>query len=566
MSNLRFFRKQTTPQNPCGLCIDPRNGQIVIAEFGADGGLDIYRPQISERRAINIFNTELRTTLLGGNAHTDQLHAPVDANNDDEAILKAIISLDDETHSLGFSRTPDGRVLTTQVDQRSLNDVSGQILRWFAQQQPENTRTPEPTLRIETRARAIARLWNASNQPTPEGAVAFLVLSGSDYAAGLWSENTGLVYETEEQFEGGSTANIKCEHAREMFCRLVAQNTLDDLELPPVNNVVVSAPEDLEPIILELLGSSEELNGVTIRPVMLALSSADEASPLDQATALAIGALLDDTHVAPCDLAVSPEDRLAELHYAAAARDRANNSNKVIAACVAFLVPLVAVAAFVITCALDYKVEGARLQSRINQENATTTKLSKENADYDSAKANFATFNTLLDNLITLRRRQPATYQLLRDLNQRWPQDPTWSIQEVNAKGGSIEIKGRTKSEQSITAFTKSLEFSDGLFTNVLTKNNVQGNAANTAAQPTAAQSNVIEFTVLTTYTPLAVPGSQAPGQPQAQQLQVPTAIPLNNQPGNTAPGMQMPMPNIPGRAPMSSPTPMNNQSSGATK
>jgi|GEM_PF-1720253 len=563
MSNLRFFRKQTAPQNPCGLCIDPRNGQIVIAEFGADGGFDIYRPQLNERRAVNIFNTDLRTTLLGGNAHTDQIHAPVDANSDDEAILKEIISLDDENHALGFSRTPDGRVLTTQVDQRSVNDVSDQILRWFAQQQPENTKIPEPTLRIETRTRAIARVWSSRNQPSPGGTVAFLVLSGNDYAAGLWSEATGLVYETEEQFEGGSTANIKCEHAREMFCRLVAQNTLDDLQLAPVTNVVVSAPEDLEPIILDLLQNAEELRGAAIP---LSLGGPDDGSDLDQATALAIGALLDDTNVLPCDLAVSPQDRLAEIHYAAAARDRAADSNRVIAACVAFLVPLVAVAAFVITCALDYKVEGARLQSRINQEDATSAKLSKENADYDSAKANFATFNTLLDNLITLRRRQPATYQLLRDLNQRWPQDPTWSIQEVNAKGGSIEIKGRTKSEQSITAFTKSLEFSDGLFTNVLTKNNVQGSAANTAAQPTAAQSNIIEFTVLTTYTPLAVPGSQATGQPQAQQFQVPTAIPLNNQPGNTAPGMQVPMPNIPGRPPMSVPTPMNNQSSGAAK
>src|ERR1700730_14345412 len=97
MKSISFFpRKQGAPQNPCGLCIDQRNGQIVIAEFGSDGGLDIYRPLISERRAINILTSDIRTTLLGGNAHTDQIHAPVNTNDDDEVILKALASIGDD--------------------------------------------------------------------------------------------------------------------------------------------------------------------------------------------------------------------------------------------------------------------------------------------------------------------------------------------------------------------------------------------------------------------------------------------------------------------------------------
>ena len=38
-----FKRNQSAqPQSPCGLAFDHRNGQIVIAEYAADGGFDIY--------------------------------------------------------------------------------------------------------------------------------------------------------------------------------------------------------------------------------------------------------------------------------------------------------------------------------------------------------------------------------------------------------------------------------------------------------------------------------------------------------------------------------------------
>jgi len=95
----------------------------------------------------------------------------------------------------------------------------------------------------------------------------------------------------------------------------------------------------------------------------------------------------------------------------------------------------------------------------------------------------------------------------------------------MNVKGGNVEIKGKTRNEQAITSFAKNLGFSDGLFTNILTKNNLQGanpNPSAPAAAATAPSSNVVEFTVSATYTPLASPGkTAAPSSEQSQPAPV---------------------------------------------
>jgi hypothetical protein len=97
----------------------------------------------------------------------------------------------------------------------------------------------------------------------------------------------------------------------------------------------------------------------------------------------------------------------------------------------------------------------------------------------------------------------------------------------MNVKGGNVEIKGKTRNEQAITSFAKSLEFSDGLFTNILTKNNLQGATSNPSAPSTATPApsfNVVEFTVSATYTPLASPGKQL--APSTSQSAAPVAPP----------------------------------------
>ncbi len=521
-----FNRHQSAqPQSPCGLAFDHRNGQIVIAEYAANGGFDIYRTIIGERRSVNLASTDLRTTLTKGNAHTDAPSLPVSPGAAEEDILRTIIerSQGDQSHVLAFTRTPDARIVVTQVEALAVTEIVRRTDQWLDDQQPEHTQPQEKTLRAETRTRAITRLWRASlGDIQPTGTAAILVIGDNDYAIGLWSEQTGLVYETEELFEPGAGIEIKCQHARDMFTKFVAPASLAKLKLPEVTNAVLSAADGYADSMLALLNESPELDGIRIEHVSINIGDATRLDqPLDQPTAFAIGSLLDHETIPACNLAVTPQIRLDEIERERNLKVRTANSHKARAAVLAILIPLVAVIAFTMAAWTDNGIEHVRLNSRIKEETLTGQKLAQANSDYESSKANFAAFHSLLDNLITLRQRQPAAHQLLSDLNQRWPQDPTWYISELNVKGANVEIKGKTKNEQAITSFAKSLEFSNGLFTGILTRNNVEGNSPNSAPQQQsqAPRSSVIEFTILSTYAPLATPGKAVAAPPQPQQM-----------------------------------------------
>lgn len=532
-----FKRKQTTSASPCGLAFDDRNGQIVIAEYAANGGFDIRRAIIAERRAVDLLANDLRVTLTKGNAHSDAPNLPFGPNPADEPILHSLAEKSKLDPSLthAFTRALDARVVVTQVETQAVTEILSRAERWLDDQQPEHIPAQAKTLRVETRTRAISRLWTASQGDRRlTGTTAVLVIGDHDYAIGLWSEATGLVYETEELFERGAGNEIKCQHARDVFVKFTGTASLVKLGLPDVTNAVLSAAETYGDSMLALLQESEELNQIEIEPVSI---DRDQTNTLDQPTAFAIGSLLNHETIPPCDLAQTPQDRLDEIERLCELQHRAAGSQKARAAALAILIPLVAVLAFVLAAWIDNGIQSVRLKSRIEEETVTGQKLAQANSDYESSKANFAAFQSLLNNLITLRQGQPAAHQLLSDLNQRWPQDATWSIQEINVKGSSVEIKGKTKNEQAITSFAKSLEFSNGLFTGILTRNNVEGSSPNALPQQQnqGPRSNVIEFTVLSAYAPLAAPGKPlqtANGQvsqtrPFVQPLVTPMGVPM---------------------------------------
>ena len=501
-----FKRNPIQPTSPCGLAFDDRDGQIIIAEFAAAGGFDIYKAVIGERRAVNLLSNDLRTTLTGGNAHTDALPLALSPDAPEETILRAILDKTngDRTHLLSFTRTPDRRIIVTQVEASSVDQIVLRTEKWLEEQQPTHTNAEEKKIRAETRTRVITRLWRAGQVETPLGTAAILVLSEDDYTIGLWSEQSGLVYETEEDFEPGASSEIKCFHTRDTLAKFITGASLAKLKLPNVTTVVLSTADSYGDSMLSLLNDSIEFNSVRIQPLYLDNNS----TPLDQPTALAIGALLDHAAVPPCDLVTGPEARLHHIETERQLATASQTAARFRVALVSILLPFVAALALLIALFVDNSVEALRLQAHIDDETTIAQKLAKENSDYESSKANFAAFQSLLDNLIALRKRQPATHQLLTDLNQRWPTETSWYIREINVKGANVEIKGKTKNEQAITSFAKSLEFSDGLFSGILTRNNVANNSGAVVTSPAAQQasSSVIEFTITSTYAPLALP------------------------------------------------------------
>lgn len=526
-----FKRNHSTQlSSPIGLAFDDRNGQIVIAENAPDGGFDIRRAVIGECRAVNILSTDVRTTLIRGNAHTEPLPLPISADASAEAILRAIIEKTDgdNTHVLNFSRTSDGRIVVTQVDAPAVDEIVRRTEKWLEDQQPDHVKSGTRTLSSETRARAITRLWRATQPVPPPGTAAILVLSDNDYTIALWSEESGLVYETEESFEPGANREIRCSHTRDTLAKFITVASLTKLKLPTVTSVVLSAGESYGDSMLSLLNDSIEFNNVHVQPLHLD----EDSTPLDQPTALAIGSLLNHPTVPLCSLTIGPEARLNQINTERELATASQTAARFRVAVASILLPFVITLAFLTATFVDNSVEAFQLQTHINEETAIAQKLAEANSDYESSKANFADFRSLLDKLIALRNRQPATHQLFTDLNDRWPQEQTFYVSEINVKGPNVEIKGKTKNEQAITSFAKSLEFSNGLFTGILTRTNV-ANSSGVTTPPTRqiSSSSLIEFTITSTYSPLALP-NKATTPTTAQTTTTPSigalATPLN--------------------------------------
>jgi Tfp pilus assembly protein PilN len=131
-----------------------------------------------------------------------------------------------------------------------------------------------------------------------------------------------------------------------------------------------------------------------------------------------------------------------------------------------------------------------------------------------------------------LRAEQAGPSAVLEALRERIAMVPGLYLQSVEQAGEQMTIKGNSPDEAAVTQFGRSLEFSNGLFSNLNIETvrqevaNQQAVASKTGEQ---AKLNVINFTVKTAYTPSkaasgnnAIPtnasatGAPAPAAPQS--------------------------------------------------
>jgi len=104
-----------------------------------------------------------------------------------------------------------------------------------------------------------------------------------------------------------------------------------------------------------------------------------------------------------------------------------------------------------------------------------------------------------------LRAEQAGPSAVLEALRERIAMVPGLYLQSVEQAGEQMTIKGNSPDEAAVTQFGRSLEFSNGLFSN-LNIETVRQEVANQQAVATKtgeqAKLNVINFTVKTAYTP----------------------------------------------------------------
>ncbi|MGH9948125.1 MAG: PilN domain-containing protein [Pyrinomonadaceae bacterium] len=105
-----------------------------------------------------------------------------------------------------------------------------------------------------------------------------------------------------------------------------------------------------------------------------------------------------------------------------------------------------------------------------------------------------------------LRSEQAGPGAVLAAVRERISMVPGLYLQSVEQKGDQMEIKGNSPDESAVTQFGRSLEFSNGLFSNLNIETQRQEVVNQNASTPRnggeAAKVNLVNFTIKTAYTP----------------------------------------------------------------
>ncbi len=134
-----------------------------------------------------------------------------------------------------------------------------------------------------------------------------------------------------------------------------------------------------------------------------------------------------------------------------------------------------------------------------------------------------------------LREEQKGPSAVLEAMRDRIAMVPGIYLQSIEQKGDVMEMKGNSPDESQVTQFGRSLEFSNGLFSNMnIETKREEITAANASSTPgkETPKVNLVNFTIKMAYTPSkagavnqAVPtnaaAAPAPGQPAKPPVQV---------------------------------------------
>jgi Tfp pilus assembly protein PilN len=161
-------------------------------------------------------------------------------------------------------------------------------------------------------------------------------------------------------------------------------------------------------------------------------------------------------------------------------------------------------------------------ERRINQQmlavNKEQSELEKKTQDIQGR----------IDAIKKLRESQQGPGAVLRDIKARFDSVPGVYLQSIEQRDGELTIKGESPNEYSVTRFGQSMEFSSGLFNNLIIETQRQaakGIAPAVGGEPPPVVPDVVAFTVRCSYvTPKpSTPGASA----QAPANSTPTQVAL---------------------------------------
>ena len=176
---------------------------------------------------------------------------------------------------------------------------------------------------------------------------------------------------------------------------------------------------------------------------------------------------------------------------------------------------------------ISTRMAKADAEARLVKQQQIAEELKAVMAEQKELEQKIQNIDLRIEAIKKLRNSQAGPSAVLEAMRERIAMVPGIYLESVEQKGDQLEFKGNSPNEEQVTQFGRSLEFSNGLFSNlnIETKREdivTQNVVSRPGVEPSKVQ--IVNFTIKCAYTP-----SKAPGANQA----VPTTAAA---PGTAAP------------------------------
>ncbi len=124
-----------------------------------------------------------------------------------------------------------------------------------------------------------------------------------------------------------------------------------------------------------------------------------------------------------------------------------------------------------------------------------------------------ANIDKRIEAIKSLRSSQAGPSAVLDAMRERIAMVPGLYIESIEQSGEGLVVKGNSPDESQVTQFGRSLEFSNGLFSNlnietVRAEIQNQNAAVTTGGNPDAGKMQIVNFTIRCAYTPSKAAGA----------------------------------------------------------
>ena len=175
----------------------------------------------------------------------------------------------------------------------------------------------------------------------------------------------------------------------------------------------------------------------------------------------------------------------------------------------------------------------ADMEKQLEEQKQIATELESVMKEQKELEDKIKSIDGRIEAIKKLRSEQAGPSAVLEALRERIAMVPGLYLQSVDQTGDQMTIKGNSPDESAVTQFGRSLEFSNGLFSNLSIETIRQEVTNQLASAPKNGEQpklNIVNFTIKTAYTPSkanqgnnALPtqasAPAAPAQPVAQPV-----------------------------------------------